>query len=66
MNFKEQNKTGFSEAAAATVITSGVLGLLPFTGIDVNAMQATNLGLFLAAVIGFSLRKYKKWRKRNV
>lgn len=61
--FKSEEKTGYSQAAAAAVITSGVLGVLPFFNVDISVQQATNLGLFGGAVIGFAIRKIYKWKK---
>lgn len=61
--FKSEEKTGYSQAAAAAVITSGVLGVLPFFNVDVSVQQATNLGLFGGAVIGFAVRQVYKRKK---
>lgn len=62
--FKSEEKTGYSQAAASAVITSGVLGVMPFFNVDISVQQATNLGLFCGAVIGLVVRKFYKLHKK--
>jgi len=59
---KKKEKTGYSEISVAAFITSGVLGVMPFCGVDVTTTQATNLGLFIAAGLGWFIRQYFKAR----
>lgn len=61
---KKKEKTGYSEAAFAAVITSGALGLLPLFDVSISNIQAINLGLFIASVVGFGLRMLHKLVKR--
>ena len=58
--FKKQIKTGYSQAAAAAFITSGLIGVLPFLDIEISQVQAVNLGLFAASAIGWILRQVIK------
>lgn len=55
------NKTGISEAAIAAFITSLILGFMPFFGLSVDASQALNIGLALAALAAWVIRwKHKR------
>jgi len=60
--FKREEKTGHTQAAIAALVTSGALGVLPFFDIDIDVTQATNLGLFVAAVVYFVARQVVKAR----
>ena len=59
-HYCKKEKTGITQAALAVFITQGALGVLPFAGLDVSVQQATNLGLFVSALIAFGVRQYYK------
>lgn len=60
-----KNKTGITEAAAAAFITSGALGVLPFFGVEMDTVQATNFGIFFGAIAVIIIRQIKKWINRR-
>lgn len=61
-NFEE--KTGISQAALAALITSGMLWAMPYLELPVTAVQATNGGLFIAALSVWVARQYYKRKSK--